>query len=339
MSEKVILFGASKLGQAAKMLLTDKVNIVAFCDNDSNKWGKNFDGLNIVSPGKLLELKDIKVIITSSCYREISNQLLESGIKNFEIFTYDLLNNASWNSLKKNYSIKHINLGAFLDSIDSKKLQVSNFTFLTGGSGLLDILFLKALAVKFNAKTYLEIGTWMGESIAAVSEVVDNCYSVSLPDDDSDLGDYFKRFLNKKNFSRYFSYRKNNIKHYFVDSKEFNYKEIPQEIDLVFIDGDHSYEGVRADTKNIFKTIDTTKTIVVWHDFKERRNEYIVTTVNAVYDAVPKNLQDNIFSVDNNMCGVYIPDKFVKEFSFDSPSNEIYSYSTKIEPTRHVLTT
>ncbi|MBU7006393.1 class I SAM-dependent methyltransferase [Phosphitispora fastidiosa] len=321
------------------MLLTDKVNIVAFCDNDKRKWGKNFDGLNIISPEELFELKNIKVIITSSYHQEISYQLLESGIKNFEIFTYDLINKASWNSLKKKFRIKSINLGALLASANSKKLQVSNFTFLTGGSGLLDILFLKVLAVKFNVKIYLEIGTWMGESIAAVSEVVDDCYSISLPDDDFSLEKYFKGILNKKNFSRYFSYRRNNVKHYFADSKKFDYTEIPKGIDLVFIDGDHSYDGVKTDTKNIFEIIDSSKSIVVWHDFKEKRNDYIVTTVNAVYDAVPKNLQKNIFSVDNNMCGVYIPDKFIKEFSFDSPSSEIYSYNTKIEPIRHVLTT
>ena len=39
------------------------------------------------------------------------------------------------------------------------------------------------------------------------------------------------------------------IKHFYVNSQTFDFETINDEIDLYFIDGDHSYEGVYNDTK------------------------------------------------------------------------------------------
>ena len=34
----------------------------------------------------------------------------------------------------------------------------------------------------------------------------------------------------------------------------------------------------------------------------------------------------NIFICDNNLCGIYVPEKYLKYFSFNINSNEMYSY-------------
>ncbi len=86
--EKVILFGASRLGQIAQSILQESYEIIAFCDNSSEKWGNTFCGIRIISPEELRheEIRAIKVIITSQYYTEIYKQLHELEINNILIF-------------------------------------------------------------------------------------------------------------------------------------------------------------------------------------------------------------------------------------------------------------
>lgn len=44
-------------------------------------------------------------------------------------------------------------------------------TFFAGGSQILDYVFLKTIALISNAKEYLEVGTYIGESINVMSEL------------------------------------------------------------------------------------------------------------------------------------------------------------------------
>ena len=41
---------------------------------------------------------------------------------------------------------------------------------------------------------------------------------------------------------------------------------IPESVGMVFIDGDHSYTGVKADTENVLKQVPP-GTVVFWHDY------------------------------------------------------------------------
>lgn len=296
--------------------------------------GEKINGIEVISPSRLKQLKNIPIIITSSFTQEISKQLQEMGISNIHFFTCGIEPIATWNTPVKRLDIPMIDLGDFLGNL-GENIKIDDMTFMTGGSTILDYAFLKALIMKFRFKTYLEIGTWMGESIAAISELADTCYSISLPDDDIGIVEYFKNVNKKNNFSRYFSYKKKNIVHYKVDSKKFDFTSIQDHIDLVFIDGDHTYEGVKTDTENIFKMIDIQKTIVVWHDFKNIRNEFLLSTVQAIHDALPEHLHKNIFGVDNNMCGVYIPKQYLHNFSFNNDPDVIYSYETTISTKRN----
>lgn len=91
MTQKIILFGASKLGILAYEYLKDRYNICYYCDNDINKAGKSFNGIEIISIQKLKELvknQDYLIIISSQYYKEIGEQLISIGIdkKKFRVF-------------------------------------------------------------------------------------------------------------------------------------------------------------------------------------------------------------------------------------------------------------
>ncbi|NFF64914.1 TDP-N-acetylfucosamine:lipid II N-acetylfucosaminyltransferase [Clostridium sporogenes] len=101
--EKIILFGASKMGEAAYVLLKDKYEIIYFCDNDKNKCGTQLYGIEIISPQNLKvdEFKSIKILITSMYYKEIIRQLTNLGLGNFEIFKYNLVSAKEENHLQQ----------------------------------------------------------------------------------------------------------------------------------------------------------------------------------------------------------------------------------------------
>lgn len=71
------------MGEAAYVLFKSKYNIICFCDNDKDKWGKKFCGLEIIPPENLKtkELSNVNIIIASMYSKEIQNQLIEYGVK------------------------------------------------------------------------------------------------------------------------------------------------------------------------------------------------------------------------------------------------------------------
>jgi|GEM_PF-253966 len=87
---KVVLFGASKLGEVALNYLGNTCEVIGFCDNDKEKWGKKFNGIEIISPDGLKNFDDIQVIITSQYRDEIACQLIEAGIKNVKSFSVNV---------------------------------------------------------------------------------------------------------------------------------------------------------------------------------------------------------------------------------------------------------
>ncbi|WP_294182008.1 glycosyltransferase [uncultured Clostridium sp.] len=104
---KVIIFGASNLGNIAYNVLKDKYEICYFSDNNKEKWGKVFNGLEIIAPNKLYKIinKGFKIIIASMYYKEISRQLQNSELKEIYNFCYCDANDKTY---KKRYSVDKI---------------------------------------------------------------------------------------------------------------------------------------------------------------------------------------------------------------------------------------
>ena len=86
---KVIMFGA---GASARLLYDDisaKNEIVAFADNDSEKWGKELCGIRIYEPRECLLSMDYDVVIISAfCgLKDIRQQCLDLGVPEKQIIT------------------------------------------------------------------------------------------------------------------------------------------------------------------------------------------------------------------------------------------------------------
>ncbi|MEM5598027.1 class I SAM-dependent methyltransferase [Niallia circulans] len=89
----MILFGASKLGQIAKELLSNQYEVIYFCDNNQNLHQTYLADLEIISPDQLSSISFDEIIISSTYHNEISDQLIDMGIYDFQIFNYTVSKN------------------------------------------------------------------------------------------------------------------------------------------------------------------------------------------------------------------------------------------------------
>lgn len=80
--ESIIIFGASTAGRACYVLLKDRFKIKFFCDNNEKLVGQSIEGIKIISPDVLKSIEDQydRIVIASSFYNEIREQLSELGI-------------------------------------------------------------------------------------------------------------------------------------------------------------------------------------------------------------------------------------------------------------------
>jgi predicted O-methyltransferase YrrM len=185
-------------------------------------------------------------------------------------------------------------------------VTVNPYAYLEGATLPIDIALLKALAIKYSVKNYLEIGTWRGESVANVASVVDKCFTINLPDEE-----IYKLYkdLNYVNSHRFFSKNISNITHIQANSHNFNFKSLNTQFDLIFIDGDHSYKSVAIDTRTAFDLINADKGIIVWHDYMINPEKVRWEVMAGILDSCPPEKINSLYHVSNTLCAVYIPQK------------------------------
>lgn len=86
MKSKVVIFGAWQGGINLFFQIHDKVEVVAFIDNNSELQSKEIYGIRILPPNELGQIEYNKILISSSkYYHQMRNQLLELGVKKADI--------------------------------------------------------------------------------------------------------------------------------------------------------------------------------------------------------------------------------------------------------------
>ncbi|OPJ55122.1 chemotaxis protein [Clostridium oryzae] len=101
---KVIIFGTGKSANIVENMLNDKVEILAYSDNNQSKWRQKRNSKTIISPKQLNEYEYDYVIIGSQFNEEIYMQLVSIGVPSSKIFQFykfaDNYNNYYKNNIK-----------------------------------------------------------------------------------------------------------------------------------------------------------------------------------------------------------------------------------------------
>jgi len=88
------------------------------------------------------------------------------------------------------------------------------------------------------------------------------------------------------------------IKELFGDSATFDFSPYYGKIDLIFIDGSHSYPYIKSDTENAFKMLSDTG-IIVWHDFDYVIHKDVFRYLNEL------SKERKIYSIANTRFAVF----------------------------------
>lgn len=136
--KKVILFGASRLGEIAYNILKDKFNIVFFVDNDKTKWDTYFCGKLIIAPEEIKNNHFDFILIASSYYCEISNQLKDIAIEDVYVFSYCDVDDTTY---KKRYSI-------------DKVCDINNYICQKNNDSFRDRKFVNDFSLLYNNEKY-----------------------------------------------------------------------------------------------------------------------------------------------------------------------------------------
>ncbi len=347
--QPIIICGAGTRGNFAYWDLFQNYDVVAFVDikNDMQlmtlRTGVPFYPIEALK--NVSRLVSIVVAEDDESERAQVIEILDQmGFEN--IFLYDPLEymnekfveslmiqrrDAVINELLENRSI---DLGRFLSTFE--KISLKEMTLRCWGDSLpLDYAFICSIARRYNCRKYLEIGTYIGESINILTDICDELHSVTPPPGSKNSMKDFCINTNVPDYSERLTYSPKIIHHYCDDSKTFDFNTIPRDIDLYFIDGDHSFHGVYIDTKNIFAHR-RKDSIVIWHDFKNVIPTFTNEIAWAVKSAIGEEEFKNVFCVDTNMCGIYLPKEFQKDFAFrkyeyTEEPQDLYCYNLKLE--------
>jgi predicted O-methyltransferase YrrM len=181
---------------------------------------------------------------------------------------------------------------------------VDPFMFLDGGSLPTDLALLRCLARQVESCSYFEIGTWRGESVANVSPLAAECYTMDLPDDEKQLAGMTEDYLRQHAM---LSKHLQNVIHLKANSLHYDFASLGKKFDLIFIDGDHHYKGVLNDTRKAVAHLAHENSVLVWHDYAFNPERVRYEVFSGILDGLPAGWHDRLYHVDNTICAVYFP--------------------------------
>lgn len=208
--------------------------------------------------------------------------------------------------VKNNYSINQLPTIELLDLCPNFNEEINCYSFLEGSSLISDIAILKCLAKHFPNCKYLEIGSWRGESLFNVAEVAEFCTSISLSKEEMEQRGFSKSFIDVHGI---FTKGLDNIIQIGHDSTTFDFSKLGK-FDLIFIDGNHSYEAIKKDTENAYKLLKNNNSVIIWHDYSFELESVRYETLAAILDgSLSKNI-GNLYHISNSKCVIYTKKKY-----------------------------
>jgi predicted O-methyltransferase YrrM len=189
--------------------------------------------------------------------------------------------------------------------IEPSEARLQTVSFLDDTSPILDLILLRSLVVRRPGASFFEVGTFRGESAAAVADVAGSVTTLSLPDDDLAKLGANESFIAAH---RVFSQEDSRIRHLMGDSRSMDLSEFTKSIDVLFIDGDHRRDGVESDTRRFWPLRRDERSVVVWHDafLTPLRPRWEVLA--GIAAGLAPEFRGGLVHVSNTLCVAWLPD-------------------------------
>jgi predicted O-methyltransferase YrrM len=198
---------------------------------------------------------------------------------------------------------------------------------LDGGSLITDLQLLSALAARKDINSYLEIGTWRGESVYNVAKQIDDCTTINLSHEEMKLMGLSREYAEQH---AVLSSKNPRILHIGANTRTFDFASLNKKYDLVFIDGEHSYEMVLNDTQKVFRHLIHDHSIVVWHDYAFSPQNIRYEVFQAILDGVGSKNHHHLYHPKNTMCAVFTKTE-LKSSAFDQMKFPENLFSVHVE--------
>ncbi len=212
------------------------------------------------------------------------------GQKKILPFTYDLFKE----KCESESNIHPILLSDLFPGIEDLSLPLKIINQDSGQHNHVDMLYVVAISQYVRAKKVFEFGTRYGKTTYFLTFASENTQVTTLdmpPDNGCQVADGLGVYYRGSDREKY-------IKQLFSDSKKFDTTPYKKSQDFIFIDADHSFEGVKNDTEKAFEMLNRNG-VIVWHD-------YLGKTPGVVRFASEFSHEKDIFLIYGTPLLVYI---------------------------------
>ena len=166
---------------------------------------------------------------------------------------------AAWQSAS---SIRALHLSELFDGIEEISVPIGAINQESAHENQVDLLYVAGIAKAIGARRMFEFGTYLGRTTLNLARVAPDAevWTLNLPPEADPriapvLGTYYR---GKPEHSR--------IHEIWTDSRRFEPGDLAGTMDLVFIDADHSYEAIVADSQRALRLL-RPGGLVIWHDY------------------------------------------------------------------------
>lgn len=209
-------------------------------------------------------------------------------------------------ALRRGYGRSALPMISFDALVGSEPFSLSHYTFAPWSASPIEHALAQGIARRLKPCHFLEIGSLRGELLANMNGLVESAISLSLSKEDMSRRGYPKAVVDT---NLMYEADVRNLSVIYADSRNFDFSKLPDpRRNLVFIDGDHSYEAVVHDTRNVL-SICAPESVIVWHDYSLADQATINWQVFAgILDGVPREMWHRLYHVNHTVCAVLLPE-------------------------------
>jgi hypothetical protein len=210
--------------------------------------------------------------------------------------------------LTREYGRSALPLIRFGALFGSEPFRLSHYTFAPWSTSPIEHALIQGLARRLKPCHFLEIGSLRGELLANLNGLVESSISLSLAKEDMVKRGYPKAVVDT---NLLYENEVKNLSVIYADSREYDFSKLPPPPrNLVFIDGDHAYEIVRHDTRNVLNFC-ARESVIVWHDYSLGDHMTVNWPVFAgILDGLPSTAWNRLYHVNNTACAVLLPESW-----------------------------